>query len=1421
MGLMQSLQPSSAIESADRAEAASEGSRLFDTRDATPVADPLSRRVLVAIGAFFLLATFVQAPGLIEDDTKLPVVIAPLAWMESVLHFWNQSFYSGSVQESNFGYLVPMAPFFALTNLLHIPVWCAERIWLALLLTVGCWGVIRLAESLGIGKPWARVLGGFAYCVSPLVVTWASRSAALLAVILLPWLLQPLVVGSREGSPRRSAAKSGVALALMGGVNATVVFATLPVGVLWLLTREPGPRRRALAAWWIVCIGLACVWWAIPTYLQGKYGYNYLPITETSVITTSTTPVVEALRGTSYWVNYFVVGSPLIPGAWTLVTSAIAVMGTVLVVAMGLVGLARRIPERLFLVACLCLGVLVISIGYSGELAGPFSHQLQHQLQFGLAPLRSVSKFAPDVALPISLGLVWLVSNAPLGGARRRLARWPRALRSARPLLGAVAVVAVVLAAMPFWKQQLYPSGGFTSIPTYWQQTAKWLDAHEGHQTALLVPGAPFAQYTWGSPTDEPLQVLTSKSVNARSLVPLGSTGQTVMLTAVDTALRQGNPSPGLAEYLSRSGIAYVIERNDLDLGRTGAPPPAQVHQVLSEAPGLVQVAAFGPYQGPHQVAYGNLPVYNSPSALHLRAVQIFKVEPTVSEVRTYPASNPVVVSGSSDSLLPLSGAGILNGRAAVLAGDNHAADAAASRGATWAITDGNQRRAVSFGSIANNLSYLLGPNQDPSWLPAGVPLNFAVVDGPKTETVAAPIGARSVSTSSFSSTPFFEEPNEGPAAAFDDDPNTAWVASSTGDSVGQWVSITFDHAVPLTSITIFPLDDSTRRPTISRITLTTSRGSVERPLPAGAGPYRVRVVPGASKFLKVTIDATRPSKLPPFLFPLGAGITKVAIPGISFVPAAQVPTSELAAFAGANRPDPVLNLSSPISNANLDLNLPNGSDIAEPETTKVNLPKAMTAAITGTAVPTAGADLEKAIAFVGTPAAQKVNIAASSWLGGLPRFRPSNLIQESTSPWIAGLSDTDPSLNLRWQGAISVGSLSVKTTRQASVPRQLIVTDVHNWADRRTVTIPPGGGTVTFAPMTTDSIILTFAHVSHRTTAVPANNIPSPLPVGLASVSVPALHAALPAAVPRSTVISICGVGPTVTLDGVAMKTEVTGTLGDLLDLAPMSFRACSPTTTQLSAGSHVLSFPSGGIFRVTGMTAQSPKASAAVTSRPKSRSVRVVSWSPAKRTLALSAGAATYVQVAQTFNVGWVARLNGTKLTPVRLDGWEQGWIVPAGRGGTMTMALAPDGLYRISLILGALFLVVLVVLAIRMGRNSSLSPLGRRRRLPGWALGLIAGVVAVSVGGWLALALIPLIAVAYRWGSAAVAAVAGATFIAAGVVIAWQPSALLVLRQGAFSTSAQIFSMVALCALLSVVVVEERRGYVPHQEPGEPSS
>jgi arabinofuranan 3-O-arabinosyltransferase len=1162
-----------------------------------------------------------------------------------------------------------------------------------------------------------------------------------------------------------------------------------------------------------VCVVLATFWWAAPALLQAKYGYNYLPYTETATTTTSTTSLFEALRGSSYWLNYFDLGSPLLRGAWTLVTSSTAIVATAVVTGLGLAGLTRRIPERLFLVAGLTFGAVMMGIGYSGTLAGPFSQSAVSLLSGSLSPVRNVSKFTGDVALPLSLGLMWAVSTMSWEGvASRRRGILPA--NGWRWFIGPVAVLVVVLAAMPFWQRQLYPTGGFASIPSYWTQSAAWLDAHQGHQTSLLVPGATSAEYTWGRPLDEPLRVLTATSVTARSIIPLGSNGNTQMLSTVENVLATGTSPPGLAEYLARSGIDYVVERNDLNRALTHSLPPAQVHQVLHETQGLTEVASFGPYVPTSQVANGDLPVYDSASSLHLRAVEIFRVDPAHSEVQTFPVADPLVVSGSSGSLLPLAGAGLLTGRTAVLAGDPHAAGVASSPGATLAVTDGNQRRATSFGEIDDNQSYLLGPGQLPGNPVPGVPLTYSVGSGTSSQTVAVPIGASSVSASSYGSTPLYDEPSEGPAAAFDRDPLTAWVATATGDSVGQWVSITLARAVPLTTIDITPLDDSRQRPTISQVTVTTDRGSVQRSVPAGSAPIRVLLAPGRTRHLRITIDSVRPARRPSFLGPLGAGISGVAIPGVSFQPAMQLPSDELTAFAGLSRGNTVVSLDGPIANPNLDLGDP--ANLTGPLPRTFVLPRAMDATVLGTAMPAPGPALDRAISFASPTADQTLQVTASSWLGELPRFRPQNLVEKATSPWIAGINDDEPTLVLQWGEVRPVGAITLGFAAKASRPTELTISD---GTQSHRVSVPPVGSTIYFPPMTTDRLTVAFTGVAHRLGAVPIDGIPITVPVGLSSIGLPGVSSTVSTPTPPTTPVDLpCGTGPEVVLDGTPFTTAISGTLDDLVDLKPVKLRVCAYPAAVLAAGRHTISFPStpsDSAYVVTGLTVEPVRGMNSSTTGA-ARGARITTWTPDRRTVMVSAGAATYVQISQNYSSGWVATLHGRTLSPVRLDGWEQGWIAPAGAAGTVTMTFTPDGIYRATLVLGAVLLVALALLAFALSNQSRLDRSGPRRNPSHWLLAAGSALAAVAVGGWLALVLVPLMAAAYRWGSDVLAVVAASAFSVGGIVVAIDVSANPALHSGAFGAPAQVASMVALCAVLAAVVVEEgRRRRDPGQE------
>jgi arabinofuranan 3-O-arabinosyltransferase len=1367
--------------------------------------NPVSLKVLAGLWVAFLGVALAQAPGLIETDTKLPLIASPLTYFDSALHLWNQTVFGGTAQLGT-GFLFPMGLFFLLTHILHIPLWIAERIWLASLLTIACWGVVRLSEALQIGNRWTRVLAGLAYCAAPIVISWITTSGALLAVVFLPWVLRPLVVGSREGSPRRAAALSGIAVALMGGTNAVVVLAALPPAVIWLITRKPGPRRRSLTAWWILALCMACFWWSVSTLFVSKYGYNYLPFTETSSLTTSTASAFESLRGASNWLGYYNLGGPALPGAWLVVSESLVIVATAVVTALGLAGLCRQIPERLFLVCSLAFGAVVIAAGFAGASGGPFSTQIQHALQGPLAPFRNVSKFSADVTLPLVLGLAYTLAVPPWNDLKQRTTGLIPRAATARRAISVVAIVAVALAAAPFWRGSLYPSGGFAGIPTYWSQAGAYLNAHQGHDNALLVPGSSFADYTWGNPVDEPLQIVASGSLEWRNIIPPGSNGYTQMLDSVEQVLDSGTVAPGLAQYLAREGVNYVVERNDLNLAATGAPPPAQVHQVLSETQGLTEVASFGAFLPSSQVEFGSLPVYDSPSSERLRPVEIYRVDPATSVVQTYAADDPVVVSGGVGSLLPLSGAGAVEGRATVLSGDPEAPGVTAERDATWAITDGNQRRVTSFGEIRYNQSYLLGPSQELTTAQNGVPNAFTVVSGSAHQTVEAPIGAASVAASSFGSVPLIDVPEQGPAAAFDGDAATAWVASAAGNSLGQWVSITFDRPLLLTTITVRPLAGSPQQPTVSRVKITTDAGPVVRTLPAGRVTDRLAVAPGPTLHLKVTIETVRPARQPAQGgIVLGAGISDIVIPGVTFQPRMKVPDDEAGAFARAGRQEPTVVLDRTLANANLSLGFTATDDPAMAR--EFELPRAEAAVGTGNALPTAGPALSAMLLWLHPLPPGALEVTASSSLGDLPRFNPENLVEASGLPWIAALGDRHPSITLSWKGVRPVSSVTLRDSPLASRPTEIAITP----AGGRTVyrAVPRKGGIISFPTAVTDSLEIRFVRIAPWTTVSPTFDVEMTVPVGLDAVTVPGLRTT--AVTPldgNKLVTSSCGYGPIVDVDGHQTQTSFVGTLGELTDLRPVLIRLCTPATgLQLSAGSHALAQDTSATppFDVTSV------AITPVHTSPPNTSRRVASiigpWTAQSRTVRVGAGPATDLVLAQNFNPGWVATLGKSTLLPLRVDGWEQGFVVPAGRAGVITLVMRPDALFQPLLALGAVLLAALVALALVPARRRLDDPGGPRRRPSSWILLAICVLSLVLVAGPFALVVVPLLAVAMWRSRTILTLTAFVAFVLAGCAAAWHPAALGTTAASAFDRPAQIASVVALAAVLSALVVDAR--------------
>ena len=88
--------------------------------------------------------------------------------------------------------------------------------------------------------------------------------------------------------------------------------------------------------------------------------------------------------------------------------------------------------------------------------------------------------------------------------------------------------------------------------------------------------------------------------------------------------------------------------------------------------------------------------------------------------------------------------------------------------------------------------------------------------------------------------------------------------------------------------------------------------------------------------------------------------------------------------------------------------------------------------------------------------------------------------------------------------------------------------------------------------------------------------------------------------------------------------------------------------------------------------------------------------SWQPDQRLVGIGPGAASYLEVHENYNPGWAATLNGQQLTPVRLDGWQQAFIAPAGAGGTITLTFRPAGTYHLVLVGSILAAALLLAIA-----------------------------------------------------------------------------------------------------------------------------
>ncbi|HEY2506083.1 MAG TPA: alpha-(1-_3)-arabinofuranosyltransferase family protein, partial [Streptosporangiaceae bacterium] len=731
-------------------------------------------------------------------DTKLGVDINTREFLARLWSLWNPLEWFGSLQDQYIGYAIPMAPFFLVGQLLHVPIWLIERLWLALLIAVGFTGILKLARALRIGTDGTRLVAAAVFTLWPtFTIMIGSTSAGALPGLLVPWALLPLISAARgETSEGRAAARSGLAVTAMAGVNAVSTLAVLLLPAIYILTRTDRRWRIRMSIKWAFAIFAATAWWLIPLLLQARFSYNFLPYIEQSSTTAKTMSAAAVLRGTGNWTAYFNLGgTPWLSAGWSMVSSPAAILASAVAAAAGLAGLAHRdLPERRWLCTCVGLVAAAALAGYYGSLGGPWHAEVGRLLDGPLAPFRSLYKLEPVLAVPLALAVAHVLDR--YSGLTLNLGR-----RTGLPASALTApLLALTLAglALPQLSGQVLQPGSFAAIPSYWSQVTKFLAAHSPRQTALVVPADPHGQFTWGDTIDDPLEPLATSPWAERGLVPYGGAGSQILLDNAEQAVESGQQVSGLAAYLARAGIRYVVVRNDISPAEAGYTPPQQANETMAQS-GFRRVAAFGPAVAAAPF-YPDLAGLTRGLANSYPAVEIFAAPPAAGPdsgpVSALPVSQTVLVNGGPDALLQLAAEGSLGATApTVIAGDK-----LASKPALWAITDGQRRADDDFGTTSGYQSFTytateVNPPDDPlggSGLP---PRQILPVSAAGHQTVSLLSGAGSVTASS-AGTWLSESAQSDPDNAFDGNPATAWTEASPSTPVGQWIQINFSHAV-------------------------------------------------------------------------------------------------------------------------------------------------------------------------------------------------------------------------------------------------------------------------------------------------------------------------------------------------------------------------------------------------------------------------------------------------------------------------------------------------------------------------------------------------------------------------------------------------------------------------------------------------
>ncbi len=765
-----------------------------------PVFDRAAMRPYAVLLAACVLPLLWTRPGRVNSDTSDRVLTDPAAALAAVVTRWDPGVSFGILRDRTYDPAFPMAPFYAVADVAGLPIWLAQRIWLAILLFAAGAGVMQLLRTMRWDGP-GPLSAAIVYVFTPYtVVNLGTSSGALLAWAGLPWLIAATVAAleDRPGGDWRYPARFAVVAALVGCANLAAFTYVLVGPMLWIAysvaaTREVDWRRALAVSSRIVGASLAVLAWRI-------VGLMLRPVAELEALQTRDPAglVAEAsgasrlLRGIGHWATAGI--GDITAGRGYLDHPALAI-ATLVLPAFALFSFGReRFHNRVFFVALIAAG-LVLGVGmaprdapeaYGRIIKGVVDTRLGAIL---LPTARATPLVLLGVAVGTAVGIRSLISAFPAGQRFIQYAAF----------IPAVLTVPSFPLGMALDGERLRED-----IPQYWLDAAEYLDRpeHDGY-AVLELPGLAASTYTWGA-TVEPISfTLIDRPVALRTLERSAQAGSADLLAAIDAAARNDRLSANAVAPLARlMGVDSILVRGDTRTpDNADQDAAAKLNQLLDGAPGIGAPVAF--HTG------GIVP--------ELTVYPVLDPEPMI---RLIDRTRTLAVSGTGAALVGLANLGVIHGDEAVvysasLTPEEFArlpdrAPVIVTDSSRWTDVDkvGLDRAEATLS--ASFPSARIVRSDQPNLFPREVADAFSSVryDG------VAGIGA-----SSYGAVDRIQ-PEFRPGRAFDGDLGTKWIAGLNGDPVGARLTIDTISSVSASEIVLRQPDEVEPFDTITKVRL-------------------------------------------------------------------------------------------------------------------------------------------------------------------------------------------------------------------------------------------------------------------------------------------------------------------------------------------------------------------------------------------------------------------------------------------------------------------------------------------------------------------------------------------------------------------------------------------------------------------------